>query len=206
MYGIPGRMPTKRRGEWFGYAPDVYQQADATEDALDLALAATFPASDALSITQSGGGSPRPRKEVWKMNLASGIRLTHLDANRLGELAKESLRRAKVLADAGRTLLSVLNSARVVAADAILADVVTMNSTVILEDRASGKRKEATVVYPIDADPARGKLSVFSPVGRTLLGLRLGDEADLPAPYESAGRIKVIKILYQPEAAGNFAL
>lgn len=62
MYGIPGRMPTKRRGEWFSYAPDVYQQADATEDALDLALAATFPASDALSITQPGGGSPRPRK------------------------------------------------------------------------------------------------------------------------------------------------
>jgi regulator of nucleoside diphosphate kinase len=140
------------------------------------------------------------------MAIAAGIRLTHLDANRLGELTKESLRRAGVLADAGRTLVSVLNSARVVAADAILADVATMNSTVILEDRASGKRKEATVVYPIDADPARGKLSVFSPVGRTLLGLRVGDEADLPAPYESAGRIKVIKILYQPEAAGNFAL
>jgi regulator of nucleoside diphosphate kinase len=140
------------------------------------------------------------------MAIAAGIRLTHLDANRLGELAKESLRHAGVLADAGRTLVSVLNSARVVAADAILADVVTMNSTVILEDRASGKRKEVTVVYPIDADPARGKLSVFSPVGRTLLGLRVGDEADLPALYESAGRIKVIKILYQPEAAGNFAL
>lgn len=136
------------------------------------------------------------------MDLASGIRLTQLDASRLGELAKESLRRAGVLADAGRTLVSALNSARVVAADAILADVVTMNSPVILEDRASGKRKEATVVYPIDADPARGKLSVFSSVGRTLLGLRVGDEADLPSPYQRAGRIKVIKSLYQPEAAG----
>ncbi len=204
MYGIPGQMPTKRRGEWFSYAPDVYQQVDATEDTLDLALAATFPASDALSITQPGGGLPRPRKEVWKMNLASRIRLTHLDANRLGELAKESFRRAEVLADAGRTMMSVLDSARVVPSESILADVVTMNSTVILEDWASGKRKEVTVVYPIDADPVRGKLSVFSPVGRTLLGLRVGDEADLPAPYHR--RIKVIKILYQPEAAGNFAL
>ena len=35
-------------------------QADATEDALDLALAATFPASDALSVTQPGGGSRPP--------------------------------------------------------------------------------------------------------------------------------------------------
>lgn len=60
MYGIPGHVPTscepRPRGKWFRQAPDVYPRADATEDALDSALAATFPASDALSITQPGGG------------------------------------------------------------------------------------------------------------------------------------------------------
>lgn len=139
------------------------------------------------------------------MNLASGIRLTNLDATRLTEFANELLRRAEVLADAARTLMRLLNSARVVPSEAIPADVVTMNSKVIVEDRATGKRKEASVVYPTDADPARGKLSVFSPVGKTLLGLKVGDEANLPAPFHGAGRIKVIDILYQPEAAGDLS-
>jgi transcription elongation GreA/GreB family factor len=103
------------------------------------------------------------------MNLASGIRLTHLDATRLNQFANELLRRAEVLGDAGHALMNLLYSARVVSSEAIPPDVVTMNSTLVFEDRATGKRKEASVVYPTDADPARGKLSVFSPVGNSNL-------------------------------------
>ncbi|MGQ0658563.1 MAG: hypothetical protein ACT4NU_10805 [Chromatiales bacterium] len=61
MYGIPGHVPTswepRPAGEWFSNTPDVYLQTEATEDALDVTLAARFPASDALSITQRGGGT-----------------------------------------------------------------------------------------------------------------------------------------------------
>lgn len=86
------------------------------------------------------------------MNDASGIRLTHLDA-RLTEVVLESLRQAELLTDAGRALGNALDSPRVVSAEAILPEMITMNSTVILEDRASGKRKKATVVHP--ATPIR---------------------------------------------------
>ena len=57
MYGIPGHVPGihELRARGFSSAP-IYPQIDTTEDALDFELAATFPASDALSITQPGGG------------------------------------------------------------------------------------------------------------------------------------------------------
>jgi hypothetical protein len=58
--------------------------------------------------------------------------------------------------DAGRALMNLLHSARVVPLEAIPPAVVTMNSTVVLEDRATGKRK-ASVVYATDADPAELK-------------------------------------------------
>jgi transcription elongation GreA/GreB family factor len=38
-----------------------------------------------------------------------------------------------------------------------------------------------------------------------LLGLKIGDEANLPMPFHGAGRIKVIEILYQPEEAGDLS-
>lgn len=62
MYGIPGYVPTIReprpRGKRVSNASEVYPPADATEELLDSALAATFPASDPLSITQPGACSP----------------------------------------------------------------------------------------------------------------------------------------------------
>jgi regulator of nucleoside diphosphate kinase len=128
------------------------------------------------------------------MSSTGEIRLTRLDVTRLGQL------------DGGRTLISLLNTAHIVASEAIPPDVVTMNSKMILEDRASGNRIEASVVYPIDADPAQGKLSVFSAVGRRLLGMRVGDEVKLPVPYAGALRIKLVEILYQPEAAGHLSI
>lgn len=61
MYGIPGCAPARaqrRRSSQERFC----LQADASEDALDIALAATFPASDPLSVTQPGGGSRHPDK------------------------------------------------------------------------------------------------------------------------------------------------
>ena len=63
--------PRPARCRRFRQAPGIIMQANATEDALDLALAATFPASDAVSVTQPGGGS-RP---LTKRDLENDDRL-----------------------------------------------------------------------------------------------------------------------------------
>jgi hypothetical protein len=63
MYGIAGATPTnlesRPQGNWSENAHKAYLRAAVSEEMLDFALAATFPASDALALTQPGGGWQR---------------------------------------------------------------------------------------------------------------------------------------------------
>jgi len=45
-----------------------------------------------------------------------------------------------------------------------------------------GKRQEYTIVGALEASPKDGKISNESPVGRALLGKRVGDEVQVNAP------------------------
>lgn len=98
-----------------------------------------------------------------------------------------------------------LTRADIVPAESIPPDSITMNSTVLLTDLDAGDEITYTLVYPEDADLTENKISVLAPVGTAILGFREGDVIDWNVP---AGiiKLKVEKILYQPEAAGNFDL
>ncbi|HSS40368.1 MAG TPA: nucleoside diphosphate kinase regulator [Polyangia bacterium] len=92
------------------------------------------------------------------------------DHKRLTGLATALLDRNPDLAD---ELLAEMERARVVAPDAVPADVVRMGSTV--EFRAEdGVRRRVTLVFPVDADISAGKVSIFTPVGVALIGLSAG--------------------------------
>jgi transcription elongation factor GreA len=60
-------------------------------------------------------------------------------------------------------------------------DRVTFGSTIHLEDE-SGKAVRYWIVGSDEADPARGRISILSPLARTLIGKRVGDtvKAQLP--------------------------
>ena len=61
-------------------------------------------------------------------------------------------------------------------------DRVTFASTVRLEDE-SGKEIRYWIVGSDEADPPKGRISILSPLARTLIGKRVGDNvtAQLPA-------------------------
>lgn len=61
-------------------------------------------------------------------------------------------------------------------------DVVGFGSTVELVNDATKKKVEYTLVGSTEADAAGGKLSDESPVGRALLGARLGEMVSVQAP------------------------
>jgi regulator of nucleoside diphosphate kinase len=82
-------------------------------------------------------------------------------------------------------LLAEISRARVVPASELPGDVVSMNSTVECVDERSGIARGLTLVYPHDADIGQGRVSVLSPVGMALLGLRVGQSIDWPAPSGS---------------------
>ena len=88
----------------------------------------------------------------------------------------------------------------------IPADVVTMNSRVVFRELETGEETEATLVYPSQADVNQRRISILAPVGAALLGLSAGDEIQWPLPSGKKRTYKIISILYQPEAAGNYDL
>ena len=82
-------------------------------------------------------------------------------------------------------------------------DVVTMNSRALvqLDDEAV----EVSLVYPEDADGSAGKLSICSGIGMAILGYKEGDAFDWRV-NDRTRHIRIEKVLYQPEAAGDFHL
>jgi len=98
-----------------------------------------------------------------------------------------------------------LERAEVVPSKDIPAGVVTMNSTVCLEDLDTQEEETYTLVFPENADISQGKISVLAPIGTAMLGYVVGDtfEWDVPAGKR---RLKVKRILYQPEASGDYHL
>ncbi len=94
--------------------------------------------------------------------------------------------------------------ADVVASREVPADVVTMGSQVEICERDTRVRRRLVVVYPASADAAAGRVSVLSPVGASLLGLRVGDTACWTTPHGGTCRADVTAILFQPEASGDY--
>jgi len=81
-----------------------------------------------------------------------------------------------------RELRAELERAIIVAPRDIPAGVITMYSAVTVADLTSHSRREITLVYPHEAEPSAGKISVLAPLGTALLGYRQGDEVEWLMP------------------------
>jgi regulator of nucleoside diphosphate kinase len=97
-------------------------------------------------------------------------------------------------------LASELDKADIVDSSRVPPNIVTMNSRVLFEDEATGTTREVTIVLPKDADPVKGKVSVLAPVGTALLGLAEHQSIVWPFPDGSERRLRVLEVVYQPEA------
>ncbi|WCM87930.1 GreA/GreB family elongation factor [Acidovorax sp. NCPPB 3576] len=102
------------------------------------------------------------------------------------------------------SLAQLLASAEVTGSRAVPSDVVTMYSRVELVDVHTHRRQTLTVCYPGDAEPTAGFISVLSPVGSSLLGLKVGDVAKWLTPHGDECASQVAAILFQPEATGDY--
>jgi regulator of nucleoside diphosphate kinase len=120
---------------------------------------------------------------------------------RLMELASLSSKMPKVT----NRLFKNLLAAQLLPQTEIDSKVVTMNSRVRLKDVKSKREAEITVSYPQDAEPGEGRISVLSEIGLALLGRRENDIVSWNTPG-GVGVFEVEKVVYQPEAAGDYAL
>lgn len=103
-------------------------------------------------------------------------------------------------------LMDLIDSADEVAPQDVPADVVTMNSQVVLGQAPGEGERRLTLCYPPDADVAAGRVSVLSPVGMALLGRRQGDAVELTGPDGQRDTLRILGVVFQPEADGQYTL
>jgi len=130
------------------------------------------------------------------------IFLTRFDLKRLQELIAVARNLdAEIYESKLKLLAQALQQATIVSSENIPPDVVTMNSRVLLEDAQQSYRFVATLTFPGDCGKAAENVSILSPLGAALLGYAENNRIEL------AGRtLRINKILYQPEASGNYEL
>ena len=90
-----------------------------------------------------------------------------------------------------------LERAIVVPSECMPKDLVTMNSRFIYTDEHTGTQREVELVFPDEADPLTGRISVLAPVGCALLGLRAGQSIDWNLPNGRVHRLRVEHILHR---------
>ena len=61
------------------------------------------------------------------------------------------------------------------------ADYTRLGATIVVRD-SEGERETYVVVAPREADPRAGRVSSESPIGRALLGHRVGESVVIRAP------------------------
>lgn len=132
--------------------------------------------------------------------------LTELDHVRLSNLLRRA-RRGDASAPHWRTIEDVLDVASLVPSREVAPDVVTMHAQVLLQDLQTGQRSTLSLCYPEQADPAAQRVSVLSPIGSALLGLRVGQVARWSGPSGTSGGEKaaeIVAVLFQPESSGDY--
>jgi regulator of nucleoside diphosphate kinase len=128
------------------------------------------------------------------------LRLTQFDYDRLWRVIDGSGEHQAIEA-----LEEEIERAVLVAPEEVPPDVITMNSRFELLDVDTGERRTLSVVFPEVASPAKGKISILAPMGMAVLGARQGQVLEWEMPG-GPRRLRVERILYQPEAAGQFNL
>lgn len=97
-----------------------------------------------------------------------------------------------------------LARANVVAPQDVPANVVTMNACVLVTIAPDTSPTEITLVYPHDFRGDKGQVNVLAPVGAAILGLSEGQEIEWPQPDGHLMKVKIERVLYQPEREGNY--
>jgi transcription elongation factor GreA len=123
------------------------------------------------------------RREVAE-RLKNAISYGDLMENSEYDDAKNEQARVEHRIDQIETMLS---KAKVIDRRHVKTKEVGIGSLVEIKQVGSGKKQEYRIVGPAEANPENHKVSFQSPVGRALMGLKVGDVATVSAP---AGEVR----------------
>jgi transcription elongation factor GreA len=75
-----------------------------------------------------------------------------------------------------------LSDARIIDTSKLSSETVVFGATVLIVENESKQKKQYTLVGQDEADLKDGKISVQSPVGKALIGKRVGDLVEVTTP------------------------
>jgi regulator of nucleoside diphosphate kinase len=113
------------------------------------------------------------------------------DYERLSLLANAARKR---LPDLAGELADEVGRARVLSREKLPPHLVCMNSEVEFLDDVTGKIQKVILVYPDDADISERKVSVLTPIGTALIGLRAGNSITWKTPSGEVRQLTVVSV------------
>jgi len=87
-----------------------------------------------------------------------------------------------------------LSRADVVADEECSPHVVRIGSLVAYRDGENGRNRTVRLVWPMEADVTRDRISVLSPVGAALLGMSAGQTIAWPQPVGAPRELTVLTV------------
>ncbi len=162
------------------------------------APAATIEAMDQQYLTEAGRqeieeelARLRTARSESERRLGDSMLLAG-DAGDVGEYLDEQ--REQDLLDRRIELLEGrVATAEIVEPDQLAHEVAVIGTAADIEDLDTGLRSHFELVGSAESNPARGRLSVESPVGRALVGHRPGDTIDVLTP-KGRRHLKVVAV------------
>lgn len=119
------------------------------------------------------------------------------EADVLTDLALATQSRAPEVSE---MLLEELARSKSCRLDKIPTDVVRMMSHVDFEDEGSGALHSIQLVFPKDADSEAHRVSILTPIGAGLIGMRVGHTITWP---NRAGEYRPLRILRVTQPTGD---
>lgn len=89
------------------------------------------------------------------------------------------------------TLENMIRNAVIIEEDAANSSIVTLGKSVTFIELPDGEEETYTIVGSAEADPFEGKISNDSPIAKSLIGRRVGEEVTVHTP----GGDMVVKIV-----------
>jgi transcription elongation factor GreA len=86
------------------------------------------------------------------------------------------------------TIENMIRNAKIIDSDELSSDSVSLGSSVTFVELPNGDEETYTIVGSAEADPFEGKISNDSPIAKSLLGRKVGDEVTVQTP---GGEMKV---------------
>jgi regulator of nucleoside diphosphate kinase len=117
-----------------------------------------------------------------------------IDASHFARLSALSSLTSGPMMDVCEYLREELDRAYVLPSEQLRPDIVSLDSRVKFRDEQSGKVQEIILVYPLDADIARQRVSVMTPVGAALLGLSVNQTISFHTRTGERRELTVLKV------------